>query len=799
MDTLLQDVRFAVRTYVRRPAFTAMALVTIALGIGANTAIFSVVRPLLLTPLPFPEADRVVHIDEGVTTRPDANMVANPSNYDAWEKRSDVLTHLAGFSGSAMTLTGAGDAVRLKLTSATPSLFAVFGVAPALGRTFTDDEANAKQPVIVLSDTIWRAKFGADPNVVNQAIMLDGKPWRVTGIMPAGFSVPYEAEGWVPLAITPEMRVNHNTWFLQVAARLAPGVTRESAAAALSTSMAQLNAAFPKFNRNRYAKIRGWKDAEVSEIRSGLWLLQAVTLAVLLIACANLANLLMAHSTERVRELAIRSAIGAGRRQLVRQLLTESVLLSVIGGLMGAALAVWAVPAIAALAPTWLPRAKDLHVGFLDVAGGIVLSVIAGLAFGILPTMLVLRRGSSRLDLTTRGVTSGRSQRFARSALVSAQVCIALVLLVGAGLLLQSFARLTALPIGFDTDRVLTAQLSLPAQSYGSGDKRRALFTSLLEQMSAQPGVRFATASTVVPFTWFEWMNDFPVIGRSEVTQFDAAYRVVTPGYFPALNVPLIRGRLLTDADSTSSPRVAVVNQEFARTYSALGNVIGVQFRSNGVNGEAAVTIVGIVGDTKHRSYERPAQAEVFFPLSQSDPTTMTLVIRTDGNPTKITPVLRRVVSGLDGNLPLSEIKTLSAWVGASVAERRFYMVLLTVFAGLAVSLAIVGIYGVTSYMVRLRTREIGIRLALGATASGVVRLVVRQGLAPVVVGSLAGIALALATARVLRNQLFQIEPRDPVTIIGTGALLLLVGLLACWWPSRRTSRVEPSTVLRME
>jgi putative ABC transport system permease protein len=801
LDHIVRDVRFALRSFARRPGFTAVAMTTIALGIGANTAIFSVVRPLLLESPPFPEADRVVNVSEVPRDRPgDTGNVSNPANFDAWERRTDVFAALGAFTGARATLTGAGEPVRLRWCTATPSFFAVFGLAPALGRTFNDEEAAANARVVVISDRLWRSRFAADPGVVGRDLTLDGRRWQIIGVMPPEFDVPYEVSGWLPLALTPALRANHDTWFLSVVGRLAPGVSIEGANAGLDAAMRQVAADVPGFNVNRSARAIGWHDSAVSGVRRNLWMLQAVTLLVLLVACANLANLLMAQAAGRAREFAIRVAIGAGRRHVVRQLVTESIVLSGAGGLAGAGIAAWAVPALVRIAPAWsrLPRAKELSVGWTDLAAALTLAVVAGVLFSALPALIAGRHAASSAGWA-RGSTASRRQQRTRSWLVASQVALALVLLSGAGLLARSFGRLTAQPIGFDADHVLTAELSLPPLVYDTEDKRRHLFSTLIDGVAARPGVTAATASTALPFTWWESSDSFRVLDRGTAAPIRVPYRIVAPTYLDTLHIPLLRGKDFSSTDTASSPRVALVNEQFAVKHGGSGGVVGMTLSRGSAADAPRITIVGVVGNTRHRSFERPAQAELYLPLAQWGPSTMTLAVRSQGNPFDLTAHMRGVLSELDPNLPLAEVKLLEAWVSDAVAEQRFYMVLLTGFAGLAAVLAVVGVYGVTAYVVRLRTREIGIRLALGASARGVTRLMIRQGIVPVAGGAAIGIACALGTTRVLQNQLFQIDARDPATLAGTAVAFTLVATAACWIPSRRTSRVDPAEVLVSE
>lgn len=797
-DHLARDLRLAFRGFARRPGFTAVALLTVALGVSANAAIFSVVRPLLLDQLPFPDPDRIVNVYEVPRDRPDDTSVANPANFDAWEKRLDLFTAIAGFSGASGTLTGAGEPERLRMTAATPSLLDVFGVRPTLGRTFTQAEADAGARMIVLSDTLWRSRFGADPGILGRGMTLDGRRWEIVGVMPREFEVPHKVSAWVPFALTPALRQNHNTWFLSVVGRLAPGISIEAARTGLDASMRQLAAAVPGFNARASVKVIGRKDDAVSGVRRELWILQAVALVVLLIACANLANLLLAQTAGRTREFAIRTAVGASARQILRQLLIEGIVLAGAGGLIGAGLAAWAVPVMISIAPSWswLPQTQQLSVGWREVAAAVALALAVGGVFSALPAAMAARAQQGPGAGPARGSTAGRRQQRTRSILVASQVALALVLLAGAGLLVRSFTRLTAQPIGFAADDILTAELSLPPATYDTDEKRRQLFSTLIDGLASHPGVMSATASTALPFTWWEWMDQFTVLNRPQRPQITAAYRVITPSYFSTLDVPIVRGRGLSAADAGNAPHVAIVNEAFARKHAAMGDAIGLALMREDGDHTKPITIVGVAGDTRHRSFERPPQAEVFLPLAQSGPISMTLAVRGRGNPATRAAVIRRALDDLDPDLPLADVKPLSAWVGAAVAERRFYMLLLVVLAGLAASLAAVGIYGVTAYVVRLRTREIGIRLALGASAGGVEALMIRQGMTPVVIGAAIGMGTALAATRILQNQLFQIDPRDPLTMACSAAAFMAVAGAACWIPSRRTSRIDPTEVL---
>jgi predicted permease len=804
MLTLIQDVRFALRTFRRHPAFTAIALATIAIGVGANVAIFSVVRPLLLDRLPFADPDRVVQVYQNTRKDPTLRIVVSPAIYDAWESQH-VFAAVTAFRNTTMTLSNAGDPTRETVTQAMPSLFQVFGVTPALGRMYTAEEASTREPIVVISHALWRERFNADAEIIGRSIRLQGRAYKILGVAPPGFDAPSQTAIWVPYALTAAERTVRDSYFLGVAARLAPSQTVASAMATASGIVAQLNAGTRAEALGRGAYVLSWKDSVVGSVRNGLWMLQGVALLVLLIACANLANLLLAHAAGRSRELSVRVSLGAGRARLVRQLMTEGLVLSLIGGAIGMSIAMVSVPALVDLAPSWMPQINTVAVRWPGLAAALALTVSTGVAFSVTPALFAARGGLRAAE--SRRSTATPGQRWTRGALIATQAALALVLISGAALVIRSFVKITALPVGFDSTRVLTAQMALPETRYDTVEKQRRFYLDLIDGLGQEPGVVSATASTALPFTYFESATSFTVLGHADVTSVLAPFRMVTPDYFRTLGVPIIAGRNLAATDTDGTPLVAVVSEQFLRTHAALGNVIGVQLIrpiSNSVAGGAAeqapprpITIVGVVGDTKQRKRDAPPQGELYFPLAQTGHAMMTLAIRTSGRPMALAPTLRARVNAIDPELPLADVRPLAEWLGASEAERRFYSVLLGLFASLAVTLAAAGIYGVTSYFVGLRMREVGIRLALGASAGRVRSLIIRQGMAPVILGMIVGLGATLMTSKVLQDQLFELGPRDPGMLALAASLLLIAGLIACWLPSRRTAEADPAIALR--
>jgi putative ABC transport system permease protein len=817
VDSLVQDIRYAFRTFRKRPGFTAVALVTLALGIGANTAIFSVVHAVLLRELPYPNADRIVSVYE-MYRRNFSRMVANPFNYDTWERRATSFERLAAMRGGSATLTGAGDPMVVRVQSVVPAFFDIMG-QPVMGRALTGVDP-AESGLIVISTHLWRTRLGQTPDVLGSTITLDGVPMQIIGVMPEAFRFPNGTDIWRPLQLSAATRANMTSWYLGVVGRLKPGVTVEQAQSELDAISADLAAQFPTARQERGAWVIGLHDDLVFRVSDSIVLLQIVVGFVLLVACANVANLLMVSASARRREIGIRAAIGAGRLRLVRQLVTESVLLSAAGALLGVLLAIWGVRMLTSFAPErTLPETADVGVNGVVLLFTLFVSVLTGLVAGIAPAILFSRSdtfGALKDTSATTAGGGGRAQRWLRSGLVSAEVALSLILVAGSALLVQSFLRLNAQDTGFARDRVLTALVDLPRWRYKEPERIRAFWTDLFARLEHAPGVSRAAASTALPFSNWEWQTWFEVAGRDAPPDNGSSIRTITPAYFAALDIPIQMGRAFTAGDTSSSDPVAIVNEAFARQHID-GHPIGQRLRTERPgSGSGSITlvnaarppeftprwltIVGVAGDTKHTRLNRPPEPEIYRPLAQTAATTMMVVaLRTDGDAAALAPLLREAVRAIDRDVPVEQLRTMDAAIGQTTAQRRFEMWLMTMFAALAALLAVVGISGVMAYTVGLRAREVGIRLALGARAGQVKQLMIRQGLVPVTAGLVIGAIGAQYASRLIEAQLFAITRHDPGTHAGVAAAFLAVAIVACWVPARRTSRVDPVHVLRVD
>jgi putative ABC transport system permease protein len=798
LETLAQDLRHGWRSVRRRPAFTATAVLTLALGIGVNVAIFSVLDGVLIRWLPLPDADRIVRVAE--TGGPD-DAVQQPFNagnfVDVRGSTGAVFQALAAYTRQApTTLTGTGEAVRVPQLAATPELFDVMAVPPALGRPLTAADTEAGTRSIVVSMAFWRGKLGGDPGAVGRAIELDGQPWTVVGVMPAGIAFPEETDIWKPLIFRPAELSHRNVWNYAAVGRLRPGVTLAQANAALQRAMTEVARTAPG-PMPRSAEALDLREDTVSRVRPDLYFVQGVAILILLIACANLANLLLADATSRRAEFSIRAAMGAGRRRLVRQVLAESLTLSAAGSALGVVLASWLVPVLVTAYPGALPGRERIAVSIpeLIVAGGC--AGLTALVFGLAPAVLGSRADlMAGLHATTR-IGVSRRMRWLRSGLIVAEGAITLSLLAGGALLIRSFATLTAQPVGFDASNVMTARISLPAARFTTDVQRRTFFDGLLARLGREPDVAAEASTFPLPFDGggmgAVYLRD---PADSDTHPLVADLRYVSPGYLDTLHVPLRRGRFFTEADAAGRPLVAVANETFDRQYGATRDVVGMRFRP--APDAPWITIVGVVGDVR-AAFLRKVRPQLMFPFDQSSQRTTTVVVRTRVAAARFAPRLRALVREMDPDLALTNVEPLTTVVGDSVARQRFNMALMVALASLAVVLVAVGIYGVVAYLVGQRTREVGIRLALGARPGQVQALVVRQGLVPILAGIGGGLGGAWYLTTLLRTQLFEVRPHDPWALAAAAGGFFLVGLAACWLPSRRTSRVDPVTVLRTE
>ncbi|MFI5372474.1 MAG: ABC transporter permease [Candidatus Eisenbacteria bacterium] len=804
MDTLIQDLRYAARQLFTHPGFTAAAVCTIALGLGANTAIFSVVNAVLLRPLTFPQPDQLVLVWERNRAGAQLTNVVNPANYLDWHDRATSFTDLAAFTWSATTFTGDAPEI-VQGRSVTPSFFHVLGTTPALGRVFTAAEAQlGGPPVLVLSDGLWRRRFGGDSTVVGRAVAVAGGSATVVGVMPRTFQpMPWGAEEyWEPFRLDPNDRTRHGRNAM-VIGRLRPGVTRERAQAEMDVITSGLEREHPEFDTGWSANVVSLTDQLVGSARRALLIVLAAVALVLLIACANVGNLMLVRADGRRRELAVRTALGATRWRLVRQWLAESVLLAVLGGAVGLLLAKWGVDLLVSSGPADIPRLTEVALDgrVIAVTAGITLAVgiVAGLpaALGVASSGLAsgLRGAGGR---TTATVAAGRF----RSSLVVAQLSLALILLAGAGLLVRSLHRLAAVNPGFDPADLLTLSVELPAATYPDGPHRSAFFSQLVARVSALPGVSAAGAISFLPMTNGGAATRFTIVGRPapEPGHWTSAdIRIVDPGYLAAMRIPPLRGRGMTAADRADAPAVVVINESMARKFWPNQDPIGAHLQVNWARPDVHPEVIGVVGDVHGSTLDGELRPMIYYPQAQEPSGSMTLVARHTGDAAGLTIAVRSAVRALDRDLPVTDVATMSTRLVRSMSDRRYPMLLLAVFAALAVLLAAVGIYGVLSYAVNQRLREIGVRMALGARRADVMQLIIGGGMRLTLAGVVIGSAGAVLAARTLGGLLYGVTPTDPLTFAAVAGLLSLVALVAIYFPARRATRVDPMTVLRAE
>jgi putative ABC transport system permease protein len=809
MSTLLQDLRYGVRMLTRKPGFTLIAVLTLALGIGANTAIFSVVNAALLRPLPYREADKLVMVWE--QSQREAQNVANPANYMDWGEQNDVFTEMATTFDTTASLIGDGEPEEVPAQYATVNLFSMLGVTPILGRDFTPNDVKPNQPnVAVIGFGLWQRRFGADPAVIGRQVTINRRPATIIGVMPAGFTwhihkssmTGKSAELWMPWEITTEMRTRTGR-YLTVAARIKPGVSFEQAQTEMKAIGARLEAEYHEFNANWGVNVVPLRTQFTGEIRPALLVLLGAVAFVLLIACANVANLLLARAAMREREMAVRAALGASRWRVLRQLLTESVLLSALGGVAGLLLAWWGTDLLVAFSPRELTALQQTKLSAPVLGFTLTVSLLTGIIFGLVPAFEATRFNLQE-SLKEGGKNIGGSVRGhrLRSAFVIAEIALALVLLVGAGLLVRSFARLQAVDPGFNAKNVLTMRVNLPVRKYDSDSKRITFFREAVAGIKALPGVEEAGAINWLPFAGPHAGTLVEIEGRPKLPpgeELGTGSSVTDMNYFNAMQIPLKSGRLFTDQEAAEMRHVVVVNETFARKNlpgeDPLGKRVIIYMKGENVPCE----IIGVVGDNKHMGLTVEPEPMAFWPHPELTYSAMTLVIRTQGDPTSIAPAARRVIQTLDSDQPIGEVRTMESWLSDSVARARFNTLLLTVFAAVAMILAAVGIYGVVSYNVTMRTHEIGLRMALGAQPGDVLGLMVRQGLVLTVGGVVIGLGAAFALTRIMASLLFNVSATDTLTFAGVALGLAIVALAACAIPARRATRVDPMIALRYE
>jgi putative ABC transport system permease protein len=781
MRTLIQDLRYGLRLLARSPGFTAIALLTLTLGIGATAAIFSVVDAVLLRALPYRDPQRLVSVFEDASAVGFPRNTPAPGNYADIKAQTQIFEDAAANNERIYNLTGepggrSGDPENLQGAGVTRNLFAMIGAKPALGRVFLPEEDRPGGPrVVLISHGLWKRRFGGDRALIGRDILLNGEKYTVVGVMPAGFSFPFkDAEIWSPMAFTPERLADRGMRYLNVVARLRPGVTVAKANAALEVLCKRLARTYPETN----AEIRRFfaeplHETYTREARSGLTVLMAAVAFVLLIACANIANLLLSRATGRQREIAVRTALGAGRTRIVRQMLTESALLAIGGGLLGILLADWCFEFLKNLIPEDLSRTVSLTLDLRVLGFAVAISLLSSFLFGMAPALQV-----STLDLNDvlkeggRGSVGSRRRIF-RNLLVVGEVALSLMLLVGSGLLIESFSRLRGLDPGFRADHVLTARLEVPRTKYGDFAKRSEFFERVLGRVRALPGVEVAGFTSALPLTWAGGTSTFTPEGTivEPASNYEANNRVVTPGYFEAMRIPLRRGRLFQDADGPDAPPVAIVNETMARKFWPNRDPIGKRFKFGSPEDKTYWRrIVGVVADVRQMRLNEPPRQEMYFPYWQTKENWMIprdLAIHTSGDPLGRVSAVRNAVWSIDKDQPVSNIMTLDDLLDREVAQRRVQAALLGGLATLALILACVGIYGVLSYLVTQRAREIGVRVALGASASDVFRTVAGHGMTLAGIGIAAGLAGALALSRLLSSLLFGVSAGDPLTYAG--------------------------------
>jgi putative ABC transport system permease protein len=818
METLLKDIRYGVRGLLKRPGFTVVAIITLALGIGANTAIFSVVNAVVLRPLPYAEPSRLMMLWETMPGS-DQRSVA-PGNFVDWHGRNRTFEDMAAMFFGNFNLTSDGEPDRIDGTTITSNLMSVLGVSAQLGRTFqAEDDEHQDRNVVLLSDGLWKRRFGGDPNVIGRAITIDETPHIIVGVMRRGFQFPAHSDLWVlgrnrsavPMSLISQLPSNdwaneRDGHFIRVIGRLKPGVTISQAQSDIAAITRRLEQDYPKTNAGLGSNVVPLHTQIVGDVGSMLFILLGAVGFVLLIACTNVANLMLARAGQRDREIAIRAAVGASRLRLIRQLLTESVLLSVIGGLAGLLVSLWAVAVFIKLSPGDIPRINEASVDLRLLGFTLLVSLVTGLAFGLLPAFHATRTNlNTSLKEGSTKATEGRQRRGARNILVVSEIALAQVLLLGAALLAISYLRVTEINPGFNPDRVLTAKIAPSNKKYPDAKSRSTFYSTVLERLQSLPGVESAGMVMNLPLTGSSMNRGFRAEGRPEPKADENVamdFQIVSPNYFSTLEIPIKRGRALAETDTETSEPVIVINETMARQYWPNEDPVGKRLAIGESSQDRGWrTIVGVVSDNRHASLSEPAVPTSFIPYRQDLESwpRMGFVIKGRTDAASLTSAVRRELADIDRAQPVYAIEPMENLLHTSVAQRRFVMLLLGSLSVIALTLAMVGIYGVISFSVSERTQEIGIRMALGARAGDVLRMVLSQGMRVAVVGIFIGVGAAFALTRLLASMLFQVSATDARTFSIVAALLGVVAFLACYIPARRATKVDPLVALRYE
>ena len=801
MESLIKDLRYGVRSLLKHPAFTAVTVITLALAIGANTTLFSFINGILLRPLPYKDPNQLVVLDETAPKQGIESFAVSYPNFVDWRAQNQVFEDIGIYGEGSYSLAGGADPEQIPGAGISHGLFELLGVTPSLGRTITAEEDRPEtNNVVLISNNIWQRQFGSDPNVIGQTLVLSGRPRTIIGVMPSGFKFPQRAELWVPMALNEKLftRTDHG---LDAIARLKPNVTLEQAQAEMNIIASRIEQQHPVTNEGLGVNVFPLRDRLAGDYREALWILLGVVLFVLLIACANVANLLLARSSVRHHEFALRAALGASRARLVRQVLTESALLCGLGALLGVLLAVWGKSLLLAAIPEDMPfwMKFDLDLRVLGFTLGI--SCLTVLLFGIAPALQ-----SARTELNDvlkeggRGAGAGRNRL--RNSLVVAEVALSLMLLVGAGLMMRSLAKLQAVQSGINPERVLTVEVPLPRAKYPEPAQASAFFGQLVEHVESLPGALSVAGVSNLPLrsAWGRSLTveGWPVLSVGQAPMINHA--VVTPNYFRTMGIALREGRDFSEADADGATRVTVVDERLARQYWPGGDALGKRIRFGPPeDNEPWHTIIGIVGSVRHQRLDRDTRQTIYVPHLQIPVRGMTVAVRTSGDPKNLADAVRKEVLALDQSQPVTNVMTMDEVISRSVWLQRFYTILFGVFAGLALVLATVGIYGVMSYAVAQRTQEIGIRMALGAGALDVLKLIIQKGMTLITVGVVIGLIGAVALTRLLTTLLFGVTPTDTATFVVVAAGLIVVALVACYLPARRATKVDPLVALRYE
>jgi putative ABC transport system permease protein len=808
-DELRADLRFAFRMMAKNRGFTVAAVLTLALGIGANTAIFTVVNATLIRPLGYPNAGRLAMLWEAHHPQGDKPNVTSPATFLNWQERNTVFEQMSVvFNGSSVLSGDSPEQLPVQMVS--PNFFSVLGTNAVLGRVFNPaQEKSGADDVALLSFDLWQRRFGADPRVIGSKITLDNQPLIVVGVLPAGFQFfvrensfgQHKPELWIPMTFDNKSRTRHGR-YLQAIGLLRPGVTFSQAQSAMSTLASQLEAEDPASMKDWTVRVIPLRTQLVGAIEPALRLLLGAVGLVLLIACSNVATLFLARAMARQHEIAVRMAMGATSQRIVRQILTESCLIAALGGICGTLLALWATKALQSLAPPHLIPVEGIHVDARVLAFTAAVSLLTGLLFGVVPALQASRSAPRSALQEGRTLVGGTHQNRTRNSLAIAQVALALVLLTGAGLLIRSFSRLINVDPGFQPDSILTAQIQLPSTKYKDDIRKSQFFAELLTKVRQLPGVRSASANSFLPFSGIISGTGAEVVGRPSVPisqQPVVDVAVVEPQFFETMKIPLLAGRTFTEREATEVSHKVVISQSMARALWPTEDPIGKQVVVHMKREDTPSEVVGIVGDVKHAGLDAEVHPTAYWPYPELTFSFMTLAIRTDGDPLQLAPAVRQSVLSLDKDQPVSELRTMESLLATSTARSRFATVLTAAFAAIALLLALLGIYGVVTYNVEERTREIGIRLAFGATLGSIQRMLLKQGMALALWGTLIGAAAALGLTQLMASLLFGTKAHDPFTFISVALLLVLTAMSACALAARRAAVMDPMQALRCE